>query len=401
VDDDGTVWVRTAEGERAVGSYPGAEPAEALQYFGRKFDELAGQVSLLEQRVVAGGVSLQDAQTSVDHLRETVTDANAVGDIAGLLTRLDVLTEAIAQRKARRDAERTKARERAAAAKERIVAEAEELSTSTDWKKTGDRMRALLEEWKAAPRLERKADDALWRRFSHARTAFDKRRRSHFAELDEQRGEAAQRKEKLIKEAEALSDSKEWGETARRYRDLMSQWKAAGRARRDVEDELWTRFRAAQDTFFAARNEVFAARDADLAENLEKKRALAAEAEALLPLTDHKSARAALRGIHERWEAIGHVPRASRDEVEGRLRKVDDAVRSAEEAAWARSNPEARARAEATVSQLRTSIAALEKEATAARAAGNEKKAADAEAAAATRQTWLVEAEKTLAEFSS
>jgi hypothetical protein len=400
VDEDGTVYVRTAEGERAVGSYPGADPAEALAYFGRKFDELAGQVSLLEQRVVAGGVSLQDAQTSVDHLRESLTGANAVGDLAGLLTRLDVLTEAIAQRKARREADRAKSRQRATATKERIVAEAEQLSTSTEWKKTGDRMRALLDEWKSVPRLERKVDDALWKRFSHARTAFDKRRRAHFAELDEQRGEAALRKEKLIKEAEALSDSREWGETARRYRDLMTQWKAAGRARRDVEDELWARFRAAQDKFFAARGEVFAARDADLVVNLEKKKALATEAEALLPITDLKSARAALRVIHEKWEAVGHVPRASRDDVEGRLRKVDDAVRGAEEAAWARSNPEARARAEATVSQLRTSIAALEQEAATARAAGEEKKAADAEAAAATRQTWLVEAEKTLAEFS-
>ena len=400
VDEDGTVYVRTAEGERPVGSYPGAEPHEALAYFGRKFDELAGQVALLEQRVVAGGVSLADAATSVEHLRETVTDANAVGDLPGLLARLDVLTEAVAARKAKRDAERAKVRQRAAATKERIVAEAESLSSSTEWKKTGDRLRALLEEWKAAPRLDRKTDDALWKRFSHARTAFDKTRRAHFAELDEHRGEAAVRKEKLVKEAESLADSKEWGETARRYRDLMAQWKAAGRARRDVEDKLWARFRAAQDTFFAARNEVFAARDADLAVNLEKKQALLVEAEALLPVTDPKSARAALRSIHERWEAAGHVPRASKDAVEGRLRAVDEAVRGAEDAAWARSNPEARARAEATVSQLRSSIDALEQEAASARAAGNEKKAAEAEAAAATRMTWLTEAEKTLAEFS-
>ena len=400
VDDEGTVWVRTAEGERSVGSYPGAEPPEALAYFGRKFDELAGQVALLEQRVASGGVSLADAQTSVDHLREQVVDANAVGDLAALLGRLDTLTEAVAQRKARRDVERAKSRERAAVAKEKIVAEAESLAESTEWKKTGDRLRALLDEWKAAPRLERKVDDALWKRFSHARTAFDKRRRVHFAELDEQRAGAAQRKEKLIKEAEALSSSKEWGDTAKRYRELMDQWKAAGRARRDIEDELWTRFRAAQDTFFDARNEVFAARDADLATNLERKRALLAEAEALLPLTDHRSARTALRSIHERWEAAGHVPRASKDEVENRLRKVDDAVRAAEEAEWARSNPEARARAEATVSQLRTSIENLEKDAAAARAAGNEKKAADAAAAAEARRSWLVEAQKTLTEFS-
>jgi len=237
VDEEGTVWVRTVEGERSVGSYPGAEAPEALAYFGRKFDELAGQVALLEQRVASGGVSLADAQTSVDHLHEQVVDANAVGDLAALVGRLGVLSEAIAQRKVRRDAERAKARERAAVTKEKIVSEAESLSTSTDWKKAGDRMRALLDEWKAAPRLERKADDALWKRFSHARTAFDKRRRVHFAELDEQRAGAAQRKEKLIKEAEALSSSKEWGDTAKRYRELMDQWKAAGRARRDVEDE--------------------------------------------------------------------------------------------------------------------------------------------------------------------
>jgi hypothetical protein len=400
VDDEGTVWVRTADGERSVGSYPGAEAPEALAYFGRKFDELAGQVTLLEQRVASGGVSLADAQTSVDHLREQVVDANAVGDLAGLSARLDTLTEAIATRKARRDAERAKSRERAAAAKEKIVAEAESLSGSTEWKKTGDRMRSLLDEWKAAPRLDRKSDDALWKRFSHARTAFDKRRRVHFAELDEQRGEAAARKEKLIKEAEALSTSREWGETAKKYRELMDRWKAAGRARRDVEDELWTRFRAAQDVFFSARSEVFAARDADLATNLEKKQKLLVEAEALLPVTDHRAARQVLRTIHEKWEAAGHVPRASKDAVENRLRRVDEAVRAAEQAEWARTNPEARARAEATVTQLQASIAGLEKDAAAARAAGNEKKAADAEAAVETRRSWLVEAEKTLAEFS-
>jgi len=400
VAEDGTVFVRTADGERPVGSYPGATPEEALAYFGRKFDELEGQVRLLEQRVVTGGVSLADAGGAIEGLRATVVEAHAVGDLAGLLARLDALTLAVAQRKERREAERAKARERAAATKERIVAEAETLSGSQDWKKTGDRMRELLEEWKAAPRLDRKADDALWKRFSAARTAFDKRRRAHFAELDSQRAEVAVRKERLVKEAEALADSKEWKETARRFRDLMVQWKAAGRARRDVEDELWGRFRAAQDRFFSARNEVFATRDADLAENLEKKRALVAEAEKLLPVTDHRSARAAMRSIHERWEAIGHVPRNARDEVEGRLRKVDDAVRAAEDSAWRRSNPEARARAEATVTQLRSSIAALERDAADARARGDERKAAEAEAAAATRSSWLAEAKKTLAEFS-
>ena len=357
-------------------------------------------MQLLEQRVAAGGVSLQDAGTLIDQLRTAVTDAHAVGDLAALLTRVDALTDAVAQRRARREAERVKARERATALKERIVAEAELLSTSQQWKQTGDRLRSLLDEWKAAPRLDRKGDDALWKRFSAARTTFDKHRRAHFAQLDEQRGEAAAGKEKIVKEAEGLAGSKEWGETAKRFRDLMAQWKASGRARRDVEDDLWARFRAAQDTFFEARNAVLSARDADLSENLDKKRALLAQAEGVLPVTDHRSARSVLRSIHEKWEAVGHVPRGDRDAIEGRLRKVDEAVRAAEDSAWAKTNPEARARAEATVAQLQSSIAGLDRDAAAARASGDEKKAAQATEAADARRSWLAEAEKTLAEFS-
>jgi Domain of Unknown Function (DUF349) len=400
VADDGTVFVRTAEGERSVGSYPGAAHDEALAYFGRKYDELEGQVALLEQRLAAGGMAPKDAATSIGHLREAVTDAHAVGDLDGLLARLAKLDGMVAERRKEADAARQAARAQAQVLKEGIVAEAETLSTSTDWKRTGDRMRTLLDEWKAAARLDRKTDDALWKRFSHARTSFDKNRRAHFAELDSQRSEAAERKEKLIAEAVELSTSTDWGPTARRYRDLMTEWKAAGRARRDVEDELWNRFRAAQDTFFSARNEIFSTRDADLKANLEIKLALLAEAEALLPVTDARAARTTLRGLHERWEAAGHIPRGDKDAVEGRLRKVDDAVRAAEDSQWKRSNPEARARAEATVAQLRTSIESLDAEATKADAAGQPDKAANAREGAAARREWLAEAERTLAEFS-
>jgi Domain of Unknown Function (DUF349) len=400
VGDDGTVFVRTAQGERSVGSYPGAAHDEALAYFARKYDELEGQVTLLEQRLSAGGVNPKDAATSIGHLREAVVDAHAVGDLDGLLARFDALDGQLAERRKEADAARQVVRQEALALKERIVAEAETLRASTDWKRTGDRMRTLLDEWKAAARLDRKTDDALWKRFSHARTAFDKTRRAHFAELDTQRSVAAELKEKLIVEAVELANSTDWAPTARRYRDLMTEWKAAGRARRDVEDELWNRFRAAQDTFFAARNEVFSTRDADLKTNLDVKLALLVEAEALLPVTDSRTARSALRPLHEKWEAAGHVPRGDKDALEGRLRKVDDAVRAAEETQWKRSNPEARARAEATVGQLRTSIASFDAEAAKADAAGKADKAGKAREAAAARREWLAEAERTLAEFS-
>ncbi|MGN6243441.1 MAG: DUF349 domain-containing protein [Motilibacteraceae bacterium] len=400
VDETGAVWVRTSAGERSVGSYPGATPEEALAYFGRKYDELAGQVSLLEQRVRGTDLPAKEATGLIDKLRAAVTEAHAVGDLDGLAARLDALRPIVAARQAEQDTARSKAREAARERKEAIVAEAEQLAESTQWKSTGERLRALLDEWKAAPRLDRKTDDELWKRFSAARNGFDKKRRHHFATLDAQRDEAKASKEAIVAEAEELSTSTEWGATASRYRDLMTRWKAAGRAGKSEEEALWQRFRAAQDVFFAARSATFAERDGEQAENLKAKEALVVEAEALLPVSDLRAARAALRGIHERWEAIGHVPRDARPRIEGRLRAVEDAVRHAEEAEWRRTNPEARARAEATVAQLEDSIAKLERDRDTARAAGQDRKAADAEAAIEARRSWLAEAQKTLAEFT-
>jgi hypothetical protein len=180
----------------------------------------------------------------------------------------------------------------------------------------------------------------------------------------------------------------------------MNQWKAAGRADREAETELWKRFRAAQDKFFAARAEVFSAKDAELREHAVAKEKLLESAQALLPVTDFRAARSALRGIQERWEQIGPVPRDSREHLESGLRRVEDAVHKAEEAQWRRSNPEALARAEGTVAQLRSTIAQLEGQLAKARERGDERAARNAEEAITARRAWLVEAENTLAEFS-
>jgi hypothetical protein len=400
VDEDGAVWVRTADGERPVGSYPGVATRDALAYFGRKYDELVGQVMLLEQRVRGTDLPPKDALAGIAKLTETITEAAAVGDLQGLCHRLDALLPVVEERKAAADELRTRRRTEAREAKDRIVTEAEELAQSSEWKRTGDRLRELLEDWKKIPRLERGVDDTLWKRFSTARSAFDKRRRQHFAALDTQREESHARKERLIAEAETLAGSTDWGPTGGRLRELMTEWKAAGRARRDLEDELWGRFRAAQDRFFAARNAVFGERDAELRVNAERKEALLAEAEALLPVRDVAAAKAVLRRIQDRWEQIGHVPREHRERTEGRLHRVEQAVRDSEEATWKRSNPEALARARATVTALQQSIAKLHADAEKARRHGDERKAAQAQEAASARASWLVEAEKTLAEFS-
>ncbi|WP_433500895.1 DUF349 domain-containing protein [Sphaerimonospora sp. CA-214678] len=401
VDDDGTVYVRTAEGERAVGSWQAGEPEEALAYFHRKFEELAGQVQLLEQRVRETDLAPAQAEASIVKLREAVAGANAVGDLASLETRLTTLSELVGRRREELRAAREQARAQARETKERIVAEAERIAEeATHWKSGGERLRQLVEEWKAAERIDRATEAALWKRMSAARTAFAKRRKAYFSSLDEQRDAVRAAKERIVGEAEALSASTDWTGTAAAYRELMRQWKAAGRASREVEDDLWARFKGAQDQFFQARSAVYAERDASFAANAEVKEGLLTEAERLLPVTDARSARAALRGILERWEAAGPVPRDMRDRLEGGLRKVDDAVRRAEEQEWKRTNPEARARAQDTVNQLRRSIDQLERRLAKAQAAGRDKEAKETEESLAARRSWLLEAERTLAEFS-
>jgi hypothetical protein len=400
VTDDGTVFVRTADGERRVGQMPDATPAEALAYFKKKYDDVAFEVDLLEQRVKAGTLAPDEAAGSVKQVRATVAEAPGVGDLAGLDARLAALTATIDQQREKRREERSRKLQDAAAHKERIAAEAERLAEGTDWRNGANRLRDLLEEWKALPRLEKGADDALWRRFSTARTTYTRRRKAHFAELNEKREGARVVKEKLVAEAEALSGSTEWGPTAGRYRELMRQWKSAGPAPKSVDDQLWTRFRAAQDTFFGNRDATNAELDREFAANADKKVALLVEAEALLPVTDLRAAKEAFRDIAERWDAAGKVPRDRMKELEGRMRKVEQAIRGVEDDKWRRSNPEARARAADTVAQLESSLADLQAKHENAVAAGNTKKAEEHAAAIEARRAWLTEAQRALDEFS-
>jgi hypothetical protein len=307
--------------------------------------------------------------------------------LAALLDGLVVQAEqAVGAQRAERDA----ARVAAVARKEALAAEAETLATeATQWKQAGDRFKAILDEWRTVRGIDRKTDELLWKRFSKAREAFNRRRGSHFADLDRQRAGARARKEELALEAEKLADSDDWGPTAARFRDLMTEWKAAGRAQKDADDALWQRFRTAQDAFFARRSQNFAERDAEFDANAAAKRALLDEAEKI-DAGDPDAARAALRGVQERWEAIGKVPREDIRPLEARMRAVEERVREAVDRQWRRTDPEAEAR----VAQFRERVAQFEAQAAKARAAGDARRAQQAQGQADQWREWLATAEQ-------
>ena len=400
VDDDGTVYVKTADGERSVGQYPEGSPEEAMKFFTERYAALAFEVELLEKRVRSGVLSPEEAAESIKTVHTQVSEANAVGDLVLLAARLDSLGPVIATQREARKAEKEQRAAESKVQKEAIVAEAEKLAESDDWRDGANRLRELLDQWKALPRIDRSSDDALWRRFSTARTSYTRRRKTHFAEQHEKRDAAQTIKERLATEAESLASSTEFGPTAGRYRDLMREWKAAGPAPRNVDEALWRRFRGAQDAFFGARDAAAAAEDEAFSANAEVKEALLVEAEALLPVTDLDAAKKAFRDLADRWDAAGKVPRDRMKDLEARIRKVEQAIRGVEDDQWTKSDPEKSARADDMVSKLQTAIEQVEADLAKAQAAGNQKKAADLAENLESRRAFLEMAKRASDEFS-
>jgi Domain of Unknown Function (DUF349) len=381
VDPDGTVWLITGAGERVIGSWQAGDTEAAFAHFGRRFDDLHTEVALMESRLESGTGDARKIKAAAAALAESLPEAHVLGDVDALAARLSTIAEHADTAAAADKAKREEYRAAQTTRKEALAGEAEELAAnSTQWKTAGDRLREILEEWRTIGGLDRKTDDALWKRYSAARETFNRRRGSHFAELDRERAGSRQAKEALCERAEELADSTDWGATGAAFRDLLTEWKAAGRAAKDVDDALWQRFNAAQDTFFSARNAASSERDSELRANADAKEALLAEAEKL-DTSDLDAARAALRAIGEKWDAIGKVPRERGAELERRLRAMEKKVRDAPSHGV---DPEAQARAD----QFRVRAEQFERQAEKAAAAGRTKDADEARANAEQWRQW-------------
>lgn len=391
VDDDGVVWVRTSAGDRQVGSWQAGNADEALNHFGRRFDDLATEVVLLEQRLETHPSDARKTRSAAKALVETVPEAKVVGDLEGLETRLHAIIEFSSQVEEQARKDKAAHRETAISRKEELASEAEQIGeSSTQWKVAGDRLKAILDEWKTIRGIDRKTDDELWKRFSKAREAFNRRRGSHFAELDRNRATARNTKEELVVRAEKIAHNTDWNDTARAFRQLMDEWKAAGRAPREADNQLWARFKNAQDTFFDARHAAAAERDAEFEANAKAKEALLAEYDSKIdPAQGLDSAKRALRELQERWEVAGKVPRSRISEFEGRIRELEKRVDAEEQSQWRRNDPEVKARA----GQFWDRVTSFEDQAAKAEAAGKKKDADKFRAQAEQWREWAQAAE--------
>lgn len=389
VDGDARIPVGPAQGDAPIDAYA------------RGFIELAAAVERFHARLTGAELTPKDIDSALSGLREQIDTPATVGNFAALRARFAVVEAEANEVAERLRAEREAARAQALAAREEIVATAEAIAAKpvekVHWKNDTQQMRDLLETWKEAQRsgarIPKDVEKELWKRFTHARSAFEKARKHHFAQLDKDNSAVAKAKEELVAKAEALSTSTDWDATAREFKRLMDAWRAAGRGRKSTDDALWRRFHAAQDAFFEARKAAADAEEAELAENVPAKEAIVAEAEALLPIADVKAAKQALRSLQDRFEAAGRVPRADAARLTKRMSAVERAVREADQAAWNQRNPEIERRASGMAAQLHASIAELEGQLAEAKAAKDDRKAAEISEALEARKAWLKQIE--------
>lgn len=369
VDETGNVFLNGTSDPIKVGQYAAGDPSEGLAFFTKRYEDLLAEIELAAARLKDGKGNLETVTALIERIEKSISEPNLLGDLEKIKAGKDSLLAGFAEKKAAASEKKAAIKAAALARREELVALSESLEKSNAWKVTGEKYKELLDEWKKLPTTDRAKEQELWKRFSQARSGFDKARRAYFSTLDASRTQAVAAKKSLIAKASELAESSDWAATTAAYKKLMDDWKTLARAAKGEEEKLWAEFKATQDKFFANRNAANSVRDEEFTKNLDIKLELLKRAETLMPVKDVDAAKAALREIQETWEKAGHVPRNEKEKIERRLKSVEDAIRKVAEEQWHRTKPEVVERANSLVSSFETSIAKLEKQLAAAIAA--------------------------------
>jgi hypothetical protein len=281
--------------------------------------------------------------------------------------------------------------EEALATRETIVKAMEDLAAQDvqkiRWKAAGQTMTELFEQWQkhqqTGPRIPKKTADLLWSRFRTAKNSLEKARRAHFQELESKTKESKNVKKALIEQAEALAPQGSGAIQA--YQKLLTQWKVAPRAQRSVEDALWAKFKAAGDVLYQHKAEQDAQEDKANAGNLELKQGLIKDFGDILSLTDRDAATTRLRLFHEKFTALGPVPKKDVRAIDQAVKKFDTHVKTLEQEFWSKNDPEKKARSSSMAEQLVDAIADLETKIGHA----SDKEKSELEAELETKKAWL------------
>ena len=201
-------------------------------------------------------------------------------------------------------------------AKEELIKKAQALVDSKDLNKATNEINALFDEWKKLGYTDKKTDDELWAKFNTARQSFYDNRHELREQMAAKMQDAVKIKEELITKAEELADSTSWKKTTEAMDALMEEWKAAGYAGKEHNDELWDKFRAARKKFYDARSDFYAKQNAEFAEKVKSKQELIEKAKAIVEQNAYSRENSdKLKELSAAWKEVGFSGRDKEEKL--------------------------------------------------------------------------------------
>ena len=196
------------------------------------------------------------------------------------------------------------------------------LTTFKQWEEASQLITTWQEEWRKTGFAPKKHNQSIYERYRKACDLFFEQKANFYKQVKSELTKNLERKRSLCGEAEALKDSTDWKSTGDKLVALQKQWKEVGAVPNKYSDELWKRFTAACDYFFAQKKQNFAEQRKDEQANLQKKREIVAQIEALN--TEEKNAQETLRKLISDYNAVGFVPLKDKNKLQEQFKKAVD-----------------------------------------------------------------------------
>ena len=248
----------------------------------------------------------------------------------------------------------------ASEAKEKLISRAEQLATTTDWKKGGEEFKSLLTEWKAVGRGEKSADAAQWERFKSAREKFNSARSAYFEKRQREWASNKAAKERIVSQAESLAGSSDLRSASEQMRRLGEEWKQVGPCEKGDNDRLWARFNQARTRLRYRKQQDFEKRQREWASNKAAKERLIYQMSLLVNSNDYRAAKDQARQLDTQWRAIGPCAKEDRDRLWQQYKSAKDQLFEAAKRAGEQRKAEARQRAQERVWRLEEQLRNVE-----------------------------------------
>ena len=248
----------------------------------------------------------------------------------------------------------------ASEAKEKLISRAEQLATTTDWKKGGEEFKSLLTEWKAVGRGEKSADAAQWERFKAAREKFNSARSAYFEKRQREWASNKAAKERIVSQAESLASSSDLRSASEQMRRLGEEWKQVGPCEKGDNDRLWARFNQARTRLRDRKQQDFEKRQREWASNKAAKESLIYQMSLLVNYNDYRAAKDQARQLDTQWRAIGPCAKEDRDRLWQQYKSAKDQLFEAAKRAGEQRKAEARQRAQERVWRLEEQLRNVE-----------------------------------------